>query len=59
MVVLGMIVTFAVYRYVDERSDTVSTGGLGLDIKDDIIGLQLRFDDEDLKPLVPLGAVAV
>ena len=22
-------------------------------------GLQLRFDDEDLKPLIPLGAVAL
>jgi phospholipid/cholesterol/gamma-HCH transport system substrate-binding protein len=27
--------------------------------RDYFVGLQLRFDDEDLKPLIPLGAVAV
>ena len=27
--------------------------------RDYFVGLQLRFDDEDLKPLIPLGAVAL
>lgn len=27
--------------------------------RDYFVGLQLRFDDEDLKPLIPLGAVAI
>ena len=27
--------------------------------RDYFFGLQLRFDDEDLKPLIPLGAVAL
>jgi phospholipid/cholesterol/gamma-HCH transport system substrate-binding protein len=27
--------------------------------RDWFLGLQLRFDDEDLKPLIPLGAVAL
>jgi phospholipid/cholesterol/gamma-HCH transport system substrate-binding protein len=34
--------------------DDVITGG-----RDYFFGLQLRFDDEDLKPLIPLGAVAL
>ena len=34
--------------------DNVINGG-----RDYFFGLQLRFDDEDLKPLIPLGAVAL
>ncbi|MBW2158537.1 MAG: MCE family protein [Deltaproteobacteria bacterium] len=34
--------------------DDVINGG-----RDYFFGLQLRFDDEDLKPLIPLGAVAL
>ncbi len=33
--------------------DTINPG------RDYFVGLQLRFDDEDLKPLIPLGAVAL
>lgn len=34
--------------------DNIINGG-----RDYFFGLQLRFDDEDLKPLIPLGAVAL
>jgi phospholipid/cholesterol/gamma-HCH transport system substrate-binding protein len=34
--------------------DDIINGG-----RDYFLGLQLRFDDEDLKPLIPLGAVAL
>ena len=34
--------------------DDIINGG-----RDYYFGLQLRFDDEDLKPLIPLGAVAL
>ena len=34
--------------------DDIINGG-----RDYFFGLQLRFDDEDLKPLIPLGAVAL
>lgn len=35
--------------------DSILQGGA----RDYFFGLQLRFDDEDLKPLIPLGAVAL
>lgn len=63
MVVLGLVVTFAVYRYVDERSDSDSGYGVyayfgdvqGLVAKSGVLVAGI----DDLQPLIPLGAGAL
>jgi len=49
---------------VDTQSTLIAIAMMGLIVYATrltgyFVGLQLRFDDEDLKPLIPLGAVAL